>query len=191
MSDRLLSLKSPPIVEAVLDIDCDMPPALALDKLETLARDALRDHYPKFLKQFIHALQFEAAADRAPYSGAPVFAGGREAACASAGARLFFQSIGTIYELGRLFSGDRTDMALVCRLRFASSNSAYPIAVYQSHPAADDGRTAQFGWVPEVRSTTSGSRQTAVGGISHQSFGSGTGYGQSGKHHPYGATAGK
>ena len=66
MSERLLNLKSPPIVEAVLDIDCDMPPALALDKLEASARDALRDHYPKFRKQFIHALQFEAAADRAP-----------------------------------------------------------------------------------------------------------------------------
>ena len=66
MSDRLLNLKSPPIVEAVLDIDCDMPPMLALDKLEASARDAFRDHYPKFRTQFIQALQVEAAADRAP-----------------------------------------------------------------------------------------------------------------------------
>jgi uncharacterized protein (TIGR04255 family) len=66
MSDRLLNLKSPPIVEAVLDIDCDMPPTLALDKLEASARDAFRDHYPKFRTQLIHAFRVEAAADRAP-----------------------------------------------------------------------------------------------------------------------------
>ncbi|TAK72122.1 MAG: TIGR04255 family protein [Betaproteobacteria bacterium] len=66
MSDRLLNLKSPPIVEAVLDIDCDMPPMLALDKLEASARDAFRDHYPKFRTQFLQALHVEAAADRAP-----------------------------------------------------------------------------------------------------------------------------
>ena len=66
MSDRLLNLKSPPIVEAVLDFDCDMPPMLALDKLEASARDAFRDHYPKFRTQFRQALQVEAGADRAP-----------------------------------------------------------------------------------------------------------------------------
>ncbi len=66
MSNRLLNLKAPPIVEAVLDIDCDMPPMLALDKLEASARDAFRDHYPKFRTQNVQALQVEAAADRAP-----------------------------------------------------------------------------------------------------------------------------
>jgi len=50
----------------VLDIDCDMPPTLALDKLEASARDAFRNQYPKFQTQVIHALQVEAAADRAP-----------------------------------------------------------------------------------------------------------------------------
>ena len=66
MSNRLHNLKSPPIVEAVLDIDCDMPPTLALDKLEASARDSFCDHYPKVRTQFIQALQVEAAADRAP-----------------------------------------------------------------------------------------------------------------------------
>jgi uncharacterized protein (TIGR04255 family) len=66
MSDRLLTLKAPPIVEAVLDIDCDMPPGLDIAGLETATRDALRDHYPKFRKQFMQALQVQAVPDQAP-----------------------------------------------------------------------------------------------------------------------------
>jgi uncharacterized protein (TIGR04255 family) len=66
MSDRLVNLKFPPIVEAVLDIDCDMPTMLALDTLEASARDVFRDRYPKFRTQFIHAFQVEAATDRTP-----------------------------------------------------------------------------------------------------------------------------
>ena len=66
MSDRLIQLKSPPIVEAVLDIDCDMQSAFASGKLIESAHDVFRDHYPKFRTQFIQALQFEAAAGRAP-----------------------------------------------------------------------------------------------------------------------------
>jgi len=66
MSDHILNLKTPPIVEAVLDIDCDMPPAFDLMALEPSARDALRDHYPKFRTRIMQAVQFEAAADRAP-----------------------------------------------------------------------------------------------------------------------------
>ena len=66
MSDCLLELKTAPIVEAVLDVDCDMPPGFDLAVLETPSRDAFRDRYPKFRSQFIQALQFEAAADRAP-----------------------------------------------------------------------------------------------------------------------------
>jgi len=66
MSERLHSLKSSPIIEAVLDIDCDMPPALALDKLEASARDAFRSHYKKVRTQFVQAMQVEAAANQAP-----------------------------------------------------------------------------------------------------------------------------
>ena len=66
MSDRLLKLKAPPIVEAVLDIDCDMPPGFDFAVLETVSRDAFRDRYPKFKTQFMQALQVEAAPDRAP-----------------------------------------------------------------------------------------------------------------------------
>lgn len=66
MSDRLLNLKSPPIIEAVLDIDCDMPPGLDLATMEVPFRDALRDRYPKFRTRHMQAFQVEAAADRAP-----------------------------------------------------------------------------------------------------------------------------
>jgi len=65
MSDRLLKLKTPPIVEAVLDIDCDMPPKLDFAALEAPVRDAFRDRYPKFRTRFMQAVQVEAAADRA------------------------------------------------------------------------------------------------------------------------------
>jgi uncharacterized protein (TIGR04255 family) len=66
MSDRLLKLKTPPIVEAVLDIDCDIPPGLDIGGLEAASRDAYRDRYPKFRTQFMQALQVQAVPDQAP-----------------------------------------------------------------------------------------------------------------------------
>ena len=66
MSDRLINLKSPPIIEAVLDIECDMLPAFASGELVTSAHDAFRNHYPKFRTQFIQTFQVGAAADRVP-----------------------------------------------------------------------------------------------------------------------------
>lgn len=47
-------LAKPPIVEAVLDIDCDMPPGQDLPALEAPARDAFRDRYPTFRTRFLH-----------------------------------------------------------------------------------------------------------------------------------------
>ena len=66
MNNRLLNLKVPPIIEAVLDIDCDMPPLLDIAGLESSARNAYRDRYPKFRTQFMQALRVEAAAHSAP-----------------------------------------------------------------------------------------------------------------------------
>ena len=66
MSDHLRDLKSPPIIEAILDIECDMPPAFALGEMEASAHDAFRDNYPKFRTQFIQSLQVEATAGQAP-----------------------------------------------------------------------------------------------------------------------------
>ena len=66
MSDHLLKLEAPPIVEAVLDIDCDMPPGLDFATLETSSRDALRERYPQFQARYMQELQLEAGPDRAP-----------------------------------------------------------------------------------------------------------------------------
>ena len=54
-------LARPPIVEAVLDVDCDMPPQLDLGTLEATAREAFRDRYPKFRPQYVHEAKVQAA----------------------------------------------------------------------------------------------------------------------------------
>ena len=66
MSDRLLNLVSPPIVEAVLDIECDMPPMFDLPALEGAAGDLFRDRYPKLRQQYMQALRVEGIADGMP-----------------------------------------------------------------------------------------------------------------------------
>ncbi|MBI2316726.1 MAG: TIGR04255 family protein [Betaproteobacteria bacterium] len=66
MSDRSPKLKAPPIVEAVLDIDCDLPPGFDVAALETAFRDAFRGRYPKFRTRYVQALQFEAPPDKDP-----------------------------------------------------------------------------------------------------------------------------
>lgn len=60
MSEPELKLANPPIVEAVVDIDCDMPPAFDLVALETPACAAYRDHYPKFRTMFLEQHRIEA-----------------------------------------------------------------------------------------------------------------------------------
>jgi uncharacterized protein (TIGR04255 family) len=42
-----------PIIEAVVDIDCDLPPNLDLWELREGAGEALRERYPKFRQQFV------------------------------------------------------------------------------------------------------------------------------------------
>jgi uncharacterized protein (TIGR04255 family) len=46
MSDASVILDRPPIVEAVLDIDCDMPTTVDVEALNVAARAALADRYP-------------------------------------------------------------------------------------------------------------------------------------------------
>ncbi len=46
-------IPSPPIIEAVVDIDCDLPPNLNLDTLRVAAETALLKKYPKFKQQLI------------------------------------------------------------------------------------------------------------------------------------------
>ena len=66
MTERVLNLKSPPIVEAVLDIQCDLPPGFDLAAAEEPARAAFRDQYPKFAPQIQQSMRIEAAPAGAP-----------------------------------------------------------------------------------------------------------------------------
>ena len=66
MSDTLPKGLAPPIIEAVLDIDCDMPPAVEVGALESPARSAFRDRYPKFRTLFLQEHMIEARADTPP-----------------------------------------------------------------------------------------------------------------------------
>jgi uncharacterized protein (TIGR04255 family) len=66
MSDLPFKLKNPPIVEAIIDIECDMPPKFVLSEMEVPAGNALHDHYPSIRKQFVQELKIEAKENAAP-----------------------------------------------------------------------------------------------------------------------------
>lgn len=66
MSQSEFKLPNPPIVEAVLDIDCDMRPGLKLAQLEPTVRERLKTGYPKFRTQFLQEHKFEAKVNESP-----------------------------------------------------------------------------------------------------------------------------
>lgn len=66
MSDTRLRLPKAPIVEAVLDIECEMPPKIDLDALERAASEGLGKEYPKHEKQFIQEHTFQATPAETP-----------------------------------------------------------------------------------------------------------------------------
>jgi uncharacterized protein (TIGR04255 family) len=59
MNTSNFKLLHPPIVEAVLDVDCDMLPAFDLASLEKATREAFADQYPKFRMQYLQEHQIE------------------------------------------------------------------------------------------------------------------------------------
>lgn len=59
MSEAALMLRNPPIVEAVVDIECDFKPGQKLNALEEPARQRFGDSYPKFRPQFLQELQIQ------------------------------------------------------------------------------------------------------------------------------------
>lgn len=71
MGNGDLKLANAPIVEAVLDIDCDMPAAQEIAALEAPARDSFRAQYPKFRTQVFQGFQM-----RQPLGGLPDFSTG-------------------------------------------------------------------------------------------------------------------
>ncbi len=56
-------LPNAPIVEAVLDIECDLKPGQQLADLEGPAREIFRESYPKFRQNFFHEHQIEQKQD--------------------------------------------------------------------------------------------------------------------------------
>ncbi len=59
-------LASPPIVEAVVDIDCDLPPSLDVGTLEAEARAAFAGSYPKFQVRLLQEHTIQAPAEGEP-----------------------------------------------------------------------------------------------------------------------------
>lgn len=66
MKQTEFKLLNPPIVEAVLDIECDLPPGQQLEALEEPARKALGDRYPKFHPQVFQEHLIEAKPEAPP-----------------------------------------------------------------------------------------------------------------------------
>lgn len=59
MNTEAPKLRHPPIVEAVLDIDCDTPPDAELAELEEPARERLGDRYPKARRRVSHEVTLQ------------------------------------------------------------------------------------------------------------------------------------
>ena len=55
-----------PIIEAVVDIDCDLPPGLNPHGLQEAATEALRERYPKFRQQLVQQHVFKQQGDKPP-----------------------------------------------------------------------------------------------------------------------------
>ncbi len=66
MCKILPKLSDPPIVEAVLDIECDLPPTLNWDELKESARNTYRAHYPKFRPISFERLGIEKSSGEPP-----------------------------------------------------------------------------------------------------------------------------
>jgi uncharacterized protein (TIGR04255 family) len=71
MSETPLRLSKPPIIEAVIEIRCDMGPTFDLATFEGAARDVFRDQYPKLQQQFVEAHRLEREGDEPPRISAP------------------------------------------------------------------------------------------------------------------------
>ena len=66
MRDSPLKLAKSPIVEAVLDIDCDLPPTFNLANLETQSRTAFGPEYPKSRAVYLDEHKIETKLNQPP-----------------------------------------------------------------------------------------------------------------------------
>ncbi len=68
--EHIEQLKDAPIIEAVMDIDCDFSPVQDLAGLEAAARDCFRDRYPKLRKQLLQEFEVTTKSGTPPQSTA-------------------------------------------------------------------------------------------------------------------------
>lgn len=66
MDERKFKLLRPPIIEAVLDVDCDMPPGFDLTAVEGPAQNRFRETYPKLQKRLMQEHKIETQPDTPP-----------------------------------------------------------------------------------------------------------------------------
>lgn len=66
MTEAPFRLDHAPIVEAVLDINCDLPPSANLQEIQDEAKQRLRDAYPRARRQTIEHTQFRKEAEKPP-----------------------------------------------------------------------------------------------------------------------------
>jgi len=64
MSENSLKLTRAPIIEAIVDIDCDMPPKFDLAEHEAAAKEAFSEPYPMFEAQVSENHKIELQADK-------------------------------------------------------------------------------------------------------------------------------
>lgn len=66
MTNAANRLRNPPIMEAVLDIECDLPPGNKLSDIEGRAKKEFSRYYPKTRIQFIQEHKIESKMEEAP-----------------------------------------------------------------------------------------------------------------------------
>ncbi len=66
MSDSALILANPPIVEAVLDLDCDLPPSVDFAAVQNAVGDTYGDRYPTVRPLFLQEAKIESKSDAPP-----------------------------------------------------------------------------------------------------------------------------
>jgi uncharacterized protein (TIGR04255 family) len=59
-------IRNPPIVEAVFDVECDLPPGVDLAALAGPSHERFGDRYPKFREQFLRGYRTEVQAELLP-----------------------------------------------------------------------------------------------------------------------------
>jgi len=64
--DQPFQLPFPPIVEVIVDIDCELPPAVKISDLEAVAQASLKESYPRLEKRMLQQFQIRKQGEDPP-----------------------------------------------------------------------------------------------------------------------------